>query len=435
MSNSGLPSLNDIPTPGEITQQAADITRGTGLPGSDIVADVMSTDAQYQKGAEKAVEPFVPIIAAVGLQMVGVPAPLTMALITAAKGGSIQDIAISAMAAYAGGAAGSAFGNAGMYAKIATSAAGGAAGGAARAALSGRDILAGATKGAENGLTNAGTALVAGGINSGAGALVDGSGFAQDAARGMLSGAAMSALQGKDAGAGALSGAIDAGSTSAINSAADAIKGWVSDVREIDTANAGGSTELNEDGTTNVAELKDEKSAATVFMTKFKDALEEQAKKQAAANLASGLKDEVDLNGGQPKTQTRRTDSMFTSGNTETATFGPGNINENQRGEQGFESWDYASLGEGGDNLTGSLIKYLDSIGRSPIGDASKAANAAKALNRKPKAAEAGTPGADSNDSMLGGVYDVKEAKGFDSFANWANEADIDKTTAKRFYG
>lgn len=57
---------------------------------------------------EKVLDDPLPVIIAIAGQMVGIPAPLTMAALTAAKGGSLEDIALSAGTAYFAPMAGSA---------------------------------------------------------------------------------------------------------------------------------------------------------------------------------------------------------------------------------------------------------------------------------------------------------------------------------------
>lgn len=84
-----------------------------------------------------------PVLVSVAAQAVGIPAPLTAAAITAAKGGSIKDIALSAGAAYVGGQVAKGVTNAlpTDVAQVVKDIVPSAATGATRAAITGQDPL------------------------------------------------------------------------------------------------------------------------------------------------------------------------------------------------------------------------------------------------------------------------------------------------------
>lgn len=86
-----------------IVDAGSDIVEAAGDVVSDVGKAVESVGQAIGDTAEAIAQDPIPVLVSVAAQAVGVPAPLTAAAITAARGGSIEDIAKSAGAAYVGG--------------------------------------------------------------------------------------------------------------------------------------------------------------------------------------------------------------------------------------------------------------------------------------------------------------------------------------------
>lgn len=80
---------------GTVVSKASDVLRKTGESLSAIATNILKNP--------------LPVIASVGLSMMGVPPMITSAAISALQGGKVQDIALAAVGAYAGQAIGQAF--------------------------------------------------------------------------------------------------------------------------------------------------------------------------------------------------------------------------------------------------------------------------------------------------------------------------------------
>jgi hypothetical protein len=81
----------------------SDVFEAAGDAVSDVGKAVESVGQAIGDTAEAIAQDPIPVLVSVAAQAVGIPAPLTAAAITAARGGSIEDIAKSAGAAYVGG--------------------------------------------------------------------------------------------------------------------------------------------------------------------------------------------------------------------------------------------------------------------------------------------------------------------------------------------
>ena len=80
----------------------SDVFEAAGDAVSDVGKAVESVGKSVGNIAENIAQNPIPTLIAVAGQAVGIPAPLTAAALTAAQGGSIQDIALSAAASYGG---------------------------------------------------------------------------------------------------------------------------------------------------------------------------------------------------------------------------------------------------------------------------------------------------------------------------------------------
>lgn len=80
-----------------------DVFEAAGDAVSDVGKAVESVGQAIGDTAQAIAQDPIPVLVSVAAQAVGIPAPLTAAAITAARGGSIEDIAKSAGAAYVGG--------------------------------------------------------------------------------------------------------------------------------------------------------------------------------------------------------------------------------------------------------------------------------------------------------------------------------------------
>lgn len=86
-----------------IVQPVVEVAKAAETVVKPIVKAVEEVGQSVAKTAEAVAKDPLPVLVSVAAQAVGIPAPLTAAALTAAKGGSIQDIALSAGAAYVGG--------------------------------------------------------------------------------------------------------------------------------------------------------------------------------------------------------------------------------------------------------------------------------------------------------------------------------------------
>jgi hypothetical protein len=86
-----------------ISNAVSDVVEAAGDVVSDVGQAVESVGQTVGNIAENVAENPLPVLVSIAAQAVGIPAPLTAAAITAAQGGSIEDIAQSAAASYVGG--------------------------------------------------------------------------------------------------------------------------------------------------------------------------------------------------------------------------------------------------------------------------------------------------------------------------------------------
>jgi hypothetical protein len=86
-----------------IAQPVKEVAKAAETVVKPIAKAVEQVGQSVAKTAEAVAKDPLPVLVSVAAQAVGIPAPLTAAAITAAKGGSIKDIALSAGAAYVGG--------------------------------------------------------------------------------------------------------------------------------------------------------------------------------------------------------------------------------------------------------------------------------------------------------------------------------------------
>jgi len=179
----------------------SDVFEFAGDAVSDVGKAVESVGQAVGDVAESIAKDPIPTLVAVAGQAVGIPAPLTAAALTAAKGGSIEDIALSAAASYAGGQvsqfAGQTLANA---EPVVRDIVGGTLSSGTQAAITGGDIGAAALgggigSGVARGLTPEVGSTTARAIGQTAGGIAAGVDPARAAAAG-IAGAGMSQLSG-----------------------------------------------------------------------------------------------------------------------------------------------------------------------------------------------------------------------------------------------
>jgi len=126
-----------------IAQPVKEVAKAAETVVKPIAKAVEQVGQSVAKTAEAVAKDPLPVLVSVAAQAVGIPAPLTAAAITAAKGGSIQDIALSAGAAYVGGQVAKGVTNAlpTDVAQVVKDIVPSAATGATRAAITGQDPL------------------------------------------------------------------------------------------------------------------------------------------------------------------------------------------------------------------------------------------------------------------------------------------------------
>jgi hypothetical protein len=126
-----------------IAQPVKEVAKAAETVVKPIAKAVEQVGQSVAKTAEAVAKDPLPVLVSVAAQAVGIPAPLTAAAITAAKGGSIQDIALSAGAAYVGGQVDKGVTNAlpTDVAQVVKDIVPSAATGATRAAITGQDPL------------------------------------------------------------------------------------------------------------------------------------------------------------------------------------------------------------------------------------------------------------------------------------------------------
>jgi hypothetical protein len=184
-----------------IVDTGSDIVEAAGDVVSDIGEAVVDVGQAVGDVAQAIIEDPIPTLVTVAAQAVGVPAPLTAAAITAARGGSIEDVAKSAVASYAGGQVAGAAGSALSSAEpVVRDIVGGTLASGTQAAITGGDIGAaalggGVGSGVARGLTPTVGSATARAIGQTAGGITAGVDPARAAAAG-IAGAGMSQLSG-----------------------------------------------------------------------------------------------------------------------------------------------------------------------------------------------------------------------------------------------
>ena len=195
---------------GAVVQAIVEPVKEVAKAAETVVKPIVQTVEKVGKAVEQTAQAVakdpIPMLIAVAAQSVGIPAPLTAGAITAAKGGSIEDIAKSAGAAYVGGQIARGVGDylpAGTE-PVVRDIVGGALSNAAGAAITGGDIGAaalggGIAGGVTRGLTPEVGGTTARAIGQTAGSIAAGVDPARAAAAGLTS-AGMSQLSsaGKD---------------------------------------------------------------------------------------------------------------------------------------------------------------------------------------------------------------------------------------------
>lgn len=178
-----------------------DVFEAAGDVVSDVGKAVESVGQAVADTAQAIAKDPIPVLVSVAAQAVGIPAPLTAAAITAARGGSIEDIARSAGAAYVGGQVAGAAGKALAGAEpVVRDIVGGTLAGASGAAITGGDIGAaalggGVGSGVARGLAPTVGSTTARALGQTAGGIAAGVDPARAAAAGLTS-AGMSQLSG-----------------------------------------------------------------------------------------------------------------------------------------------------------------------------------------------------------------------------------------------
>jgi hypothetical protein len=184
-----------------IVDTGSDIVEAAGDVVSDIGEAVVDVGQAVGDVAQAIIEDPIPTLVTVAAAAVGVPPPLTAAAITAARGGSIEDIALSATASYAGGQVSQFAGQALSGAEpVVRDIVGGTLSSGTQAAITGGDIGAaalggGVGSGVARGLTPTVGSATARAIGQTAGGITAGVDPARAAAAG-IAGAGMSQLSG-----------------------------------------------------------------------------------------------------------------------------------------------------------------------------------------------------------------------------------------------
>lgn len=191
---------------GAVVQAIVEPVKEVAKAAETVVKPIVQTVEKVGKAVEQTAQAVakdpIPMLIAVAAQSVGIPAPLTAGAITAAKGGSIEDIAKSAGAAYVGGQIARGVGDylpAGTE-PVVRDIVGGALSNAAGAAITGGDVGAAALGGGIAGGVTRGLAPEVGtttarAIGQTAGSIAAGVDPARAAAAGLTS-AGMSQLSG-----------------------------------------------------------------------------------------------------------------------------------------------------------------------------------------------------------------------------------------------
>jgi hypothetical protein len=137
---------------GAVVKAVAQPVKVVAKAAETVVKPIVKTVEKVGKAVEKTAQAVakdpIPVLISVAAQAVGIPAPLTAAAITAAQGGSIEDIAKSAGAAYVGGKVAGQVGAAVKEAApVVANVLPSAAQSATSAAITGRDVLSSALGG------------------------------------------------------------------------------------------------------------------------------------------------------------------------------------------------------------------------------------------------------------------------------------------------
>lgn len=233
------------------------------------------------------------------------------------------------------------------------------------------------------------------------------------------------------------SSAYEQGAGAVVNTAGGAVNGWLQNAtaeRDVNGMPIPGTGVSVGNLATSVNPLLNPEGAVAEIAGGELGLSSEQVRAGMSALSAAERLDSQQSGGGGTRTRRQSVaDGYFYPTQARPSVTGPGNVNEDAYAANGYDASWYDSLNgtPNEDNLSSSLLKYLDTIGQSPVGDASKVAQRSRMLQRRPSAA--GPDGSIS--SMLGGSYSPNQAGGFDSFADWADASGADEKTTNRFYG